>query len=218
MEFDHLFICCPLEAPEVDAILSLGLTEGSSNHHPGQGTANRRIFFRNAMLEFLWVENQTEVRSPMIAPTQLWERWNYPQTKFSPFGIALRLAENSLTLPNTWAYRPPYLPDHLQIDVASDTQIREPMIFVIPFGKRPDQLPVERRQPLEHACGFCEITQITLTIPGDDLWSPSVQILNDLDGVEIRAGSEHLVEVEFDQGQQQQYRDFCPQLPLRLIW
>jgi hypothetical protein len=40
-------------APEAERIAAFGLCEGPSNVHPGQGTANRRFFFRNAMLELL---------------------------------------------------------------------------------------------------------------------------------------------------------------------
>ncbi|MFP4441235.1 MAG: hypothetical protein ACLFVO_28720 [Chloroflexaceae bacterium] len=52
-ELDHLFVTLPPEAPGIELVLALGLREGTRNVHPGQGTANRRIFFRNAMLEFL---------------------------------------------------------------------------------------------------------------------------------------------------------------------
>ena len=44
MEFDHLFICVDSPAKEADALIEFGLTEGSANVHPGQGTANRRFF------------------------------------------------------------------------------------------------------------------------------------------------------------------------------
>jgi hypothetical protein len=58
IEFDHLFVFTTVNAPEVDDILASGFTEGTSNLHPGQGTANRRIFFHNAMLEFLWIADE----------------------------------------------------------------------------------------------------------------------------------------------------------------
>jgi hypothetical protein len=45
------------------------LTEGTPNIHPGQGTANRRFFFRNAMLELLWVNDEQFVQGPRaLAP------------------------------------------------------------------------------------------------------------------------------------------------------
>jgi hypothetical protein len=55
VELDHIFICTEVGVPEADQLVTFGLTEGSSNLHLGQGTANRRFFFYNAMLELLWV-------------------------------------------------------------------------------------------------------------------------------------------------------------------
>jgi len=46
---DHVFVMCSPGAPEAAALIRAGLTEGSANTHPGQGTANRRFFFRDAV-------------------------------------------------------------------------------------------------------------------------------------------------------------------------
>ena len=45
MHLDHIFIRARPGAPEAEALKAFGLTEGSPNRHPGQGTANRRFFF-----------------------------------------------------------------------------------------------------------------------------------------------------------------------------
>lgn len=50
MVLDHIFICVQPGASEAEALIDFGLTEGSPNRHQGQGTANRRFFFRNAFL------------------------------------------------------------------------------------------------------------------------------------------------------------------------
>src|SRR4051794_24412182 len=107
LELDHLFLFASVEAPEADRLMSLGLTEGSGNVHPGQGTANRRFFFRNAMLELLWVSDEREVRSEPIAPTRLWERSQSHRTGASPFGICLRSTDGTTPAPpfETWSYR-----------------------------------------------------------------------------------------------------------------
>ncbi len=49
-ELDHILIFTDIGAPAADRLIELGLTEGAPNMHPGQGTANRRFFFHNAML------------------------------------------------------------------------------------------------------------------------------------------------------------------------
>jgi Glyoxalase-like domain len=71
---DHAFIACAAGAPEADALLRLGFVEGSSNTHPGQGTANRRFFFDNFMLELLWISDPAEAQSERTRRTRLWER------------------------------------------------------------------------------------------------------------------------------------------------
>ncbi len=54
-ELDHVLVCTQVGAPEAEALVDFGLSEGSANRHPGQGTANRRFFFRNAMIELAFV-------------------------------------------------------------------------------------------------------------------------------------------------------------------
>jgi hypothetical protein len=53
VELDHVFICVDRWAPEAEQTAAFGLCERPSDVHPGQGTANRRFFFPNAMLELL---------------------------------------------------------------------------------------------------------------------------------------------------------------------
>ncbi len=223
IEFDHLFVCTRVGAPEVDALVAFGLTEGTSNTHPGQGTTNRRIFFRNAMLEFLWVIDEGAVRSPGIAPTHLWERWHYHDTGYSPFGIAFRPPTDHSSPPtawpfDTWSYRPPYLPRDLEISVASNTFAVEPLLFVIPFGGRHDTLPARQRQPLDHAIGFREITGVSIMLPDGRSKSTAVRTLHESGVITFSRGDDHLAEIEFDGGQQGHMVDFRPALPLRFRW
>lgn len=219
LEFDHLFICCDTGAPDVDTILSCGFTEGSSNRHPGQGTTNRRLFFPNAMLEFLWIENTEEVQQPEIRPIRLWERSRHRETGYSPFGVSLRPRGQSISIPfTTVAYAPPYLPASLQIDIAASTHPAEPLIFVIPFGKRPDQLMGDRQQPLEHACGCREITQVHIDIVQQAPLSDAATTLDTEGIVHVHPASEPLATVAFDHGRQGRSLDCRPRLPLRLQW
>jgi hypothetical protein len=88
LELDHLFICVQREAPEAQNLAPLGLMEGRQRRHIGQGTANVCYFFRNAMLELLWVCDEAEVRSPLVQPTKLWGCWR--KTGSCPFGICFK--------------------------------------------------------------------------------------------------------------------------------
>lgn len=155
-ELDHLFICTTIDAPEAEQLVSFGLTEGTPNVHPGQGTANRRFFFRNFMLELLWIHSPEEARSEPIQPVHLWERWVDRSHGACPFGFCLRSAAHPVgILPfSTWEYRPPYLPASLNIPVATNAAVlTEPMLFYLAFGQRPDTYPTEKYQHDGTCCG-----------------------------------------------------------------
>ncbi len=226
VEFDHLFICSEVGAPEAEQLVAFGLVEGAPNVHPGQGTANRRFFFHNAMLELVWVHDEREARSPPIAPMRLWERWRYRFTGYSPFGICLRpkdarraLSGRPAALPfATWEYSPPYLPPGTRIDVAAGTAPSEPLVFATPFGGRPDALPEERRQPIVHPKGLVEVTGLRITLPKAGPTSGAVRALHRAGVVSFDAGEEHLAQIEFDRGTRGQSADFRPLVPLRFRW
>lgn len=222
VELDHLFVCTSLGAPEVERLTAVGLTEGEGNLHPGQGTACRRIFFRNAYLEFLWVHKEAEARGEAVKPLRLWERWLYQQTGYSPFGLCLRPSGpggEPVELPfETRAYRPPYLPDPLQIDVAENPgHPAEPLLFHTSFGVRPDAYPSERKQPLEHPAGFGEVTQIRICLPGRAV-SEAMKVIEESGLVKLSPGDAHLLEVTFDGGARGKATDFRPGLPLFFRW
>ncbi len=127
-ELDHVFIWVDVGALEADLLVSFGLSEGPPNVHPGQGTANRRLFFHNAFLELVWVSDALEVQSELVQPTQLWSRWSQRKSGASPFGVGLRPTHaGSADAPfPSWKYRPPYLPSPLAIHVGEGVPLFEP--------------------------------------------------------------------------------------------
>ncbi len=220
-ELDHLFICTDINAWEAETLVSFGLVEGSSNPHPGQGTANRRFFFHNAMLEFLWVHNPEQAKSEQIHLTRLWERWTNRKNGACPFGICLRPAVGSgdTIAFSSWAYRPPYLPQTTSIAVGTNSEVlTEPMLFQIPFGQRPDRYPTEKLQPLEHSVGWREITRVALIGPYAKGLSPELQAVIDTNQMKLRVGIDYCVELGFDGEEQGKQVDFRPQLPLIMSW
>lgn len=92
------------------------------------------------------------------------------------------------------------------------------MLFFIPFGKRPDSVPIEQRQPLVHSRGFGEITALLMTLPRGEPVSHTVRAVQGAGLVSFSTGGEHLAEIEFDHGGQGQSADFGPVLPLRFRW
>ena len=214
LELDHVFICCSAGAPEGDALVRLGLDEGSPNTHPGQGTANRRFFFRNAFLELLWVSDPAEARSEQTRRTKLWERWSGRTSSACPFGIVFRpKGANAATVPfATWAYRPNYLPPGLAIEFAEDVPLEEPELVYLPFLHRagpPAYEPTDHSLPIRELCG------VTVGFPSAaGLSKPSQEVLS-AGLVTYRFAAEHVLELTFLAAQEAVF-DLRTNLPLLL--
>jgi hypothetical protein len=219
-QLDHLFLCVDAGAPEAESLREFGLTEGEPNVHPGQGTACRRFFFRNAYLELVWVRDEAEADSEPIRPTLLGPRWSGRRTGASPFGVCLRPTRpdaEGVPFPS-WEYRPPYLPAPLALHVGEGAPLAEPMWVCIPFGRRPDDPDRPRHQPLEHSVGFREVTGVRLTGPGFADPSAVARAVALTGAVVLAEGPEHLLEVTFDGGGRTEGKDFRPGLPLVFRW
>ncbi|MEW5851697.1 MAG: glyoxalase-like domain protein [Myxococcota bacterium] len=203
MELDHVYVFTTVGAPEARVLVEAGLTEGSGNVHPGQGTSNRRFFLHNFMLELIWLRDEAEARSAVVAPTLLWERSRH---QACPMGICLRGARTELPFP-TWEYRPPYLPAGRAIHVAH-TPPEEPLLFLVDGLVRPDEYPEARREPLEHAAGLRELTSLRLTMPT----TPSVPLraLESLELVRLHHGVATRMELQFDDGKRGWTRELHP--------
>lgn len=203
MQIDHIFIRVAPGGEEADALRAFGLSEGSGNVHPGQGTANRRFFFDNAFLELLWIADEAEVSNAQTRPTMLHERLSAGAA--SPFGICFRPAVPFAT----WHYTPSYLPPGMMIGIACDAPLSEPMWFYTSAGKAPAQLDGDRRQPLDHAAGLRHITSLRCTLPSASALSEAARA----SGIQFADG-EHLLEISFDNEASGTTHDFRPALPI----
>lgn len=219
MEIDHIFICVAPGAHEAEALKEFGLTEGTTNLHPGQGTTNRRFFFKNAYIELLYLIDLEEIRSELTKPTQLFERLTSRGDDVSPFGICFRpSAGTEEKVPfSSWSYKPTYLPENMKIYIGN-APLNEPMWFFLPFGSRPDNAPSERQHPIEHQKGFGEITSVRVTIPGNSNLSNPALCSTDVEGFELVEGNTHLIQIGFDNERNDCSHDFRPILPLVFSW
>lgn len=215
MRIDHLFIRARAGAPEAELLRSLGLSEGSGNRHPGQGTENRRFFFNDAFLELLWIADDDEVRNAQTSPTLLAERLA-DGGPACPFGVCFRPDDDDSTAPfPCWDYAPSYLPPGMRIGIGADVPASEPMWFFLPQGVAPSAYTEARRQPLDHAAGVKTITSITLTLPSTALSAPA-RVAGANTQLTLLEGDAYLMEIRFDHGAQGQTRDCRPTLPLLL--
>jgi len=219
-ELDHVFVCTKLDAPEGAQLVSIGLTEGRSGVHQGQGTANRCFLFHNAYLELIWVHAREEACSPITERTRLFERWKDRANGACPFGICLRPARPSAgsDLPfGAWDYLPGYVAatNPIRIGTNSD-RLSEPMLFFIASASRPDTWP--RHPPLQHRLGVREITHLRWTRPNDDPFSPELQAVLDMGCLSVESGSAHALEICFDDEAGKQGASLMPDLPVTLQW
>jgi hypothetical protein len=210
IELDHLFVCTSPGAPEADRLVQFGLREGPPNQHPGQGTANRRFAFANAMLELLWVNDADEAQSQKTKRTLLWERWSGRNDNASPFGICLRPVDSQDAGPPfpAWEYRPSYLPDPLCLHI-DEAGVEEPMWVYLSFMRRTQR----EKWFTEHPVGIREITGLILTtsLP---LRSHAARRVIESEILTTRTGARSLLEVQFDGRRRKQQMDFRPQLPM----
>ena len=218
-ELDHVIVFADSGAPEAEALVDFGLTEGDPNVHPGQGTACRRFFFHNAFLELLWVSDATEVQSELVQPTQLGLRWSRRKSGGSPFGVCMRSAHPGADGPPfpSWEYRPSYLPSPWAIHLAEGVGLSEPLWAFLGFAQRPDA-PRSRPQPLAHRAGIQEITHVRITSTTVDSPVAVVSAASKSGGITLASGAEHFMELTFDDSAHGRAQDFRPVLPLVFRW
>jgi hypothetical protein len=209
---DHAFVGCTSGAPQGDALLRLGFVEGSGNTHPGQGTANRRFFFENFMLELVWVADWAEVRNERTRRTRLWERCQGQDSQASPFGIIFRPTGTPPAPPpfTTWSYTPIYLPPGLAMQVADGTTLSEPELFYLPFltpgaARRPE--------PVSHALPIRRIRGVSVGVRVREALSAASRCAEEHGLVSYFEAPRPLLEILFE-GPAGMRIDLRPELPL----
>jgi hypothetical protein len=147
------------------------------------------------------------------------------QTGYSPFGICVRPSDDPLAvgqrplLPQTWGYKPPYMPSGLQFDVAHNRSYPpEPMLFQTPFSRHPKKAGEQQAGAGRHPLGVKNITKVILHMPVLQQYSPAMRTLLKTNWLAIEPEDRLHMTLEFDNCQQQLVRDFAPELPLTMKW
>ncbi len=207
VEIDHVFILCDPGAPQASLLTEAGLVEGPGNRHPGQGSANRRFFFANAMLELLYLDDvDTAAREP-ARRLRLKDRWLDPAA--SPFGLVLRRIDPDAPPPFPgWRYYPEYFDDSSFFIVGENSDVlAEPLCICLP-----QQMPGGRRGARPQNPGL-DLTGLRLGLPVERL-SQVLSRLTLCPGFELEPGREHRLELCFNRGAEDLETDFRPRLPL----
>lgn len=205
-ELDHIFILSDVNAPSADKLVDAGITEGEPNIHRGQGTTNRRFFFNNSMIEYIWIHDEDEASNAQTKPTYLLSRWQ-GRASTSPFGICFRPTSDEQMPPfPAWDYTPKYLPDGMSIQIANTVnQLEEPFLFFAATAYSADK-------EVTHPAGMGNITAVEVTHPHRNSRSQSIDAIQHI--ITFTTGDKHLLTITFDDHQQGKTLNFQPDLPL----
>jgi hypothetical protein len=208
---DHFLILTEEGAPQAELLSKIGLVEGPPDIHPGQGTANRRFFFENAMLELAYVRDRQEALSGPGKRLRLIERAKRAQS--SPFGVVIKaLDASSKPLFSGWQYFADYLAPDMYLLVGDNSDILdEPLCVLMPADLSRPAIRPPSTYP------FTVVTQLRLGVP---VGEPSIALkaVGELERVKVELGTPHHMEVVFNGGRDSFLRDFRPALPLTIRW
>ena len=225
VELDHVFVVVqPGAAAEIAALESAGLTVGSRvAKHPGQGTASRAVFFENAYLELIWVDNSVAIDKQHASAAQWFhDAAAWQKSGHSPFGLGLR------RLPGDTAALPVPVEresaEWLEPGTAYEL-LRQPGdslaadFFVVPASRSvPNWIAsVKERSPqlLQHPDGGHKITCVRVHGPVEQ--HPIAFRVLLPKPVEMVRAAKPLLELELDNGVRGQRVDLRPVLPLVVV-
>ena len=211
IELDHFFVITRPGAPEADGLAALGLVEGTPNVHTGQGTANRRFFFANAMLELIYIRDAHEATAGAAGKLRISERAR--SAAASPFGLVFRSTTPAAPAPFPgWPYAADYLPGGSPFHIGANAdRLDEPLCIVMPsIIPAPSQQPAPRHP-------FTTVTSVRIGVPATSL-SAVLTAVRGIGPLSIAPGQPHRMEVQFNDGVAAKERDLRPALPLVIRW
>ena len=212
MFLDHAFILTEPDAPEAQRLSALGLREGNSNTHPGQGTSNRRFFLDNFTIELLFVNDSDEAANG--AGKRLGILTRSTDTNASPFRIVVRVKDVE-TIPDfpSWKFFPDYFPDDWCFYVGENSdQIEEPLCICMP-----PSLPKSHGVPDQYANPDWRLTELIIQVPVREFSSTLSKFVS-IKNVTVNSVNSHQMTKKFNDGAAGRSVDLLPELPLILEW
>ncbi len=157
MYIDHIFIFTNDAGRAADKLVDFGFVEGSSRVHVGQGTTNRKFYFENFFLEILWVHDQTEIAGEPIKSIGLWQRADYENNLFTPYGLCLvNTPETDVLFEKAFQYQPAYFSEGSRIAILkNESNPSLPWTFRLPFKG----FVKNEKEPKTHPNGIKRLTK-----------------------------------------------------------
>lgn len=209
---DHVFIITKPDAPEGYRLADIGLREGNSNTHQGQGTSNRRFFTDGFTIELLFVSDAIEAANGAARQLGILNRCK--NTNASPFGIVVRIDDVKTTpdFPN-WQYFPDYFPSPMCFYVGDNSdKLEEPLCICMPPG-----LPKSRGVPDQYANPDWQLTELKIQVPATE-FSATLSQFSSMSNVTIFPGQAHRMILIFNNAMAGRSVDMLPDLPLIVEW
>ena len=232
---DHFNIWVKNPVETKNRLENIGFTavpDSLSAIHHGQGTAGRYINFLNGYLELIFVydHNELEENSKTNNRLDFAERANFEKNGASPFSIALKVKEyNVEKIPfEKVRYHQTWMKKNSSIYSAKSSKkhIKEPSVFVVypeiesamfESTSALDSVPSEDEQWKEffkHSNEAKKLTNAIITSTTSDLNTETMKAVNGIKNLTVKNGSEHLMELFFDNNVQGKSFDLRPELPL----
>lgn len=209
LELDHCFILTEPGAVLAERVSATGLHEGPPSEHPGQGTANRRFFCANFMLELLYLQDADEADCEPAARLRFVERLREPDA--SPFGLVLRSESEIEAFPG-WRYRPGFFPStHGFLVGANSDSLAEPLCICMPPEMPRAQAVLIAQNRDWHLTGLC------LGVPVTQASAP-LRVVSGCDPVTLQLDAPHRLELEFNDARAGRQLDLTAELALLVRW
>lgn len=235
LQVDHFNIWVKNPKIAKERLTDIGFTsvpDSLSQIHTGQGTAGRYFHFFNGYLELIFVYDQKELEKNNAKNKDLdfTERANFEKNGASPFSIALKVKDyNTEKIPfEKISYHQNWMEENVNVYSAknSKTNLKEPSIFVVypeieserfetlsDLKNIPDEYAFAR-EFYKHPNGAKKITNIVITSTDLDLKTETIKAVNGIEKLSVKNGTEHLMELYFDNNVQEKSFDLRPELPL----
>ncbi|GAB1541389.1 VOC family protein [Scytonema sp. NUACC21] len=225
LEIDHIFVYTTKCAVNDSVFQELGLhCSERLVQRVEQGTASRTIFFENAYLELIWVEDEYAFEQhSAYTGIHTSARLDWQHTGASPFGIGLRskfeTAKSPLSLRQR---RVESMPADLLVRFAVPNlaSLEEPICFVVPnsiaLTAWLDCSLSAHQQLLSHSLGVNKLTGVKVTVTDNGSLSHAISLLCLHGIIDIERGTSPLLELTFDSQMRGKILDARPILPILL--
>jgi len=223
LEIDHILLYLTDGQLGASVLEELGFTVSAHTiGNANQGTASKLIFFENAYIELIWIEDEDAAEQyGTQTGADILNRTRWQQTRASPFGISLRHRSN-LTALQSYSRQPwaESIQFNTLISFSAENlaSTAEPLCFLIP-----EQLALTNwldlssefhQRLVAHPLGVKTLTDVKFTITGEQDLSETPAYLAESGIITIERGISPLLELTFDHGYTGKLLDARPVLPV----